>query len=503
MCANSPVANAVQVGELIAGKYRVEAVLGHGGMGIVVAATDTFLNRRVAVKVLLPHYAENRVAAGRFLREARATAQLNSEHCVRIIEVGQLDNGSPFIAMELLQGIDLGSYVEQHGALPLRLAVDYVLQACEGLAEAHRLGIIHRDVKPSNLFLCHSLASKPIVKILDFGVSKLSLDAEGFGGSLTTTGQTLGSPLYMAPEQMRSSQSADARSDLWGMGVVLFELLTGARPFHADTLTELVLVITQEPPRDPRVLRPDLPEGLCQLVLTALEKDPNRRFQSIGEFASALASFMAQVASPSSPVSAPLGTGRLGTLIVQAPDNLVARQLAEAKAQLPSAEASAEDRAPAVTGAKTSSPWASTKTNTAHKRKNSGLLFGLSFVLLVLAAAAATLLWVRSAPKRDLDDAAIVSAVSELQRSAATEQSVQAQPSLKTIATSSVPPLGSTTITAGTASGGREHDEHGSNSAPHPTAPLEPAEKKPRAQRPAPPRSAPEEPKSAKERLGF
>lgn len=320
------MASPVQVGQIIAGKYRVDAIIGQGGMGVVVAATDTVLERRVAIKFLLAQYAQNPLASGRFLREARATARLNSEHAIRIIEVGQLEDGAPFMAMELLNGVDLGTLVERQGALELRVAVDYLLQACRGLGDAHQAGIIHRDVKPSNLFLSYQPSGKPLVKVLDFGVSKLNLGVEAGAGALTTTGQTLGSPLYMAPEQMRSSQHVDARSDIWGLGVVLFELLTGARPFTAESLAELVLVINQDPPRDPRTLRPDLPEGVCRIILRCLEKDPGRRYASVGDLAADLQPYgSAQRGAPgpipTDPPPTPHVMGRQGTLLVTGADH--------------------------------------------------------------------------------------------------------------------------------------------------------------------------------------
>jgi serine/threonine protein kinase len=528
MCANQHVSSPVRVGDIVAAKYRVDAVLGQGGMGVVVAATDTILDRRVAVKFLLPQYSSNEVASGRFLREARATARLNSEHAVRIIEVGQLDNGSPFMAMEFLQGVDLGTTIEQQGALDVKTAVDYVLQAARGLAEAHKAGIIHRDVKPSNLFLSYQPSGKPIVKVLDFGVSKLNLGVEA-SGSLTTTGQTLGSPLYMSPEQMRSSQNADGRSDIWGLGVVLFELLTGARPFTADSLTELVLVINQEPPLDPKVLRPDLPDALCRVVLRCLEKDPNRRYPTISAFADDLAAFGSRdsraaakeirgMQSPNVKLPGAPPLGRLGTLIVDPNDHpglahsLQGGALAQSNvgpsSSLSDPHAQANLHAnPAVPGSMTSAPWASTSGGvpmptppTVKKSSLTGLLVGLGLAAgLVVLGSVGVYLWSNS---KKPDDSAIVSAASDLAESTPRDKphsDILAGPSATPTPEVTASPSGAATLAADvkpldTAS---QSGVPAESSAPATPSPGDGEKKKLPRRRPA------EEPKSAKDRLGF
>jgi serine/threonine protein kinase len=274
----------VNPGDLLAGKYRVEAILGVGGMGIVVAAKHEQLDLRVAIKFIRPEALGNREAAERFLREARAAARLKSEHTARVLDVGKLESGAPYMVMELLDGNDLAQVLRERGQLPIEQAVDWVVQACEAVAEAHLMGIVHRDIKPQNLFLARSEGQER-VKVLDFGVSKA---IGGMEGALTHTRAIIGSPLYMSPEQMRSSRGVDARSDVWALGVVLFELLTTHPPFESETLTELCLMIVGDPPRPLLELRPDAPAGLAEVVLRCLRKDAAERFANAAELAAAL-----------------------------------------------------------------------------------------------------------------------------------------------------------------------------------------------------------------------
>src|SRR6187549_2799480 len=220
----------IQQGELLAGKYRVEQVLGAGGMGYVVAAMHEQLGQRVAVKLLVPELCENEDSVTRFLREARAAVKIHSEHVARVLDVGELTNGSPYMVMEFLSGRDLAEELDLPGELEIEVAIDYVLQASEAVAEAHSLGLIHRDLKPANLFLTHRPDGSPLVKVLDFGISKVS-SPEAAQLSLTHTQAMMGSPLYMSPEQMRSSKDVDRRADIWSLGIILHELLAGDVPF--------------------------------------------------------------------------------------------------------------------------------------------------------------------------------------------------------------------------------------------------------------------------------
>ena len=231
-----------QPGDVLAGKYRVERVLGSGGMGVVVAAMHLTLQERVALKFLLPEGAKKEETVTRFLREARAAAKIKSEHVARVSDVGTLESGAPYLVMEYLDGSDLSALLRRDGPLPPRDAVEYVLQACEALAEAHAVGIVHRDLKPANLFLARHAGGAPRIKVLDFGISKLTARDPSMppdDPSMTRTRAWLGSPLYMSPEQMRSARDVDTRTDIWALGVILYELLSGKPPFDGETFPEL------------------------------------------------------------------------------------------------------------------------------------------------------------------------------------------------------------------------------------------------------------------------
>jgi len=288
------VASPVTAGDILADKYRVEQVLGRGGMGIVVAATHVQLGQRVALKFMLPAALESPGAAERFLREARAAVKLKSEHVARVIDVGTLDSGSPYMVMEFLEGGDLGQALEERGKLPVVEAVDYVIQACAAMAEAHGCGIVHRDLKPENLFLAKRPDGRPIVKVLDFGISKL-LSGEGTSElSATRTGIAMGSPAYMAPEQMKSAKDADARADVWSMGAMLYHVLSGQLPYRAETFTEMMAkVLTENPIPLINVLR-DVPPGLAHAITGCLQRDRDSRVQSVIELAGYLAPFASE-----------------------------------------------------------------------------------------------------------------------------------------------------------------------------------------------------------------
>jgi serine/threonine-protein kinase len=278
----------VMEGQVVGGKYRVERVLGEGGMGVVVAATHLQLKERVALKFLLVEVAEGSERTARFLREAQAAVKIKSEHVARVSDVGTLDGGAPFLVMEYLEGEDLDALLQKRGPLPPAEAVEYVLQACDAIAEAHRAGIVHRDLKPANLFLTSRSDGSPCVKVLDFGISKVS----GEGASLTKTSGYLGTPLYMSPEQLRSARSVDGRSDIWALGIILFELCTGLSPFDAQSVPELCSMILTATPARLRAIRPELPEGLDAVVARCLKKDVEDRFATIADLAEALAPFV-------------------------------------------------------------------------------------------------------------------------------------------------------------------------------------------------------------------
>ncbi len=273
----------LEPGAVIGGKYRVERVLGEGGMGIVFEARHDALGTTVAVKVLRDEILKDKEAVARFAREARAAAALRSPHAARVLDVGEVA-GAPFMVMELLVGNDLGVELERRGPLPVAEALQYVVQACEAIAEAHSLGIVHRDLKPANLFLTGT-APRRLVKVLDFGISRFDVGGEA---RVTQTQSAFGTPLYMSPEAVRSAKHTDARSDVWSFGVILYELLTGLPPFIADTPTGVAVAVTVDTPKPLRAARPDVSEAIDAVISRALEKDAARRYQNAAELRDAL-----------------------------------------------------------------------------------------------------------------------------------------------------------------------------------------------------------------------
>ncbi len=284
------MSDQVREGDILAGKFRIERVLGKGAMGVVVAATHIQLDERVALKFLLPEALENSDAVARFAREARAAVKIKSEHVARVSDVGTLDNGSPYMVMEYLQGRDLAEWMRERGPLEIPEAIEFLLQACEALAEAHALGIVHRDLKPANLFVTMRADGTPCIKVLDFGISKFT--ASGASElDMTKTSTVMGSPLYMSPEQLSSTRGVDARADIWAIGVILFELVSGRVPFEAESMPALCRKVVEDPPPSLRELRGDVPEELEPIVLRCLAKDRAQRFANVAELASALAPF--------------------------------------------------------------------------------------------------------------------------------------------------------------------------------------------------------------------
>jgi serine/threonine-protein kinase len=271
-------------GTILAGKYRVERVLGQGGMGVVVQATHLQLHQSVAMKFLLPEVLTNPEVVQRFLREAQAVVRLKSEHVARVIDVGSLDDGAPYMVLEYLEGTDLADFPRQQ--LTIGQIVDLMLQACEALAEAHAIGIVHRDLKPANFFITQRSDGSRLLKVLDFGISKLQQTA--LERNLTATATVMGTPAYMSPEQMRSTRDVDNRSDIWALGVVLYELLQGSPPFVGETFGAMVIRVATEPTPP---LSAHLPKKLAEVVARCLEKDPAHRFQNVAELAHELAPY--------------------------------------------------------------------------------------------------------------------------------------------------------------------------------------------------------------------
>jgi serine/threonine-protein kinase len=311
--ARAPALAALpNVGQLVGSKYRIERLLGKGAMGAVFVAHHELLQQRVALKVMLPEVAASEQAAARFLNEARAAAKVEGDHVARVLDIGQLEDGAPFIALELLEGSDFTGVLRTVGSLPPDEAVDYVLQALEALAQAHALGIVHRDLKPANLFLAQRRDGTKIVKVLDFGISKAVEPAgTGLAKVVTQSSSLLGSPMYMAPEQVRNARTVDPRADIWAMGVILFELLAGRPPWDGETVAGVFAAILEQAPPPMRMFRPDIPEGLELVVARCLARDPSDRFDTVAELASALAPF--------APPHARTSVERIARSIAQAP----------------------------------------------------------------------------------------------------------------------------------------------------------------------------------------
>ncbi len=259
------------IGTTIAHRYRVERVIGQGGMGVVLQAVHVDLGEKVAVKVLLPYAASDRALAERFIQEAKIAASIKSDHVARVFDFGKNADGSAYIIMELLEGTTLGDRIEKGGPVPFQEAATIVYQASLGILEAHARRLVHRDIKPDNLFLVKTRTGHTHVKVLDFGISK-KLDTEL---KLTQTGAVFGSPHYMSPEQLRAAKGIDARTDVWSLGAVLFEAIAGVPPFEGESMTSLALQITQDPTPDLRLN--GVPNELAQVIESCLAKNPAQR----------------------------------------------------------------------------------------------------------------------------------------------------------------------------------------------------------------------------------
>lgn len=278
-------------GTIIGDKYRVDRVIGMGGMAVVLAATHVELGEQRAIKLLLPEVLQHEKGEElreRFLREGRANVKLKSRHVATVHDVGRTASGEPFLVMELFVGNDLRAEIAKTGRLPIRRAVRLILQALEALAEAHAAGIIHRDMKPGNLFITRDDAGEDAIKVLDFGISKLT---EGVAREMTKTASVLGTPHYMSPEQLRDTKNVDARADIWSVGVILYFATTGVLPYDGDTIPALCSAVFETDAEPPRQLCSDIPPALETVIMRCLQKDRERRYATVAQLAAALLPF--------------------------------------------------------------------------------------------------------------------------------------------------------------------------------------------------------------------
>jgi serine/threonine protein kinase len=278
----------LEPGVLIAAGYRLERPLARGGMGSVWVARHLRLDVDVAIKFMTPEYAASAEARARFEREAKASAQLRSPHVVQVHDYG-VESETPYIVMELLEGEDLDTRLKRAGRLSLPDTWFVLDIVCRALARAHEVGLVHRDLKPGNIFLARR-AGEETVKVLDFGIAK-SMDPM-LAGKATKTGTLLGSPFYMSPEQMRRSRLVDHRSDLWAIGVIVYRCVVGRLPFSGEELVDVLVEVCTEPIPPPSHFAPDLPPAIDRFIERALARDMNQRFQSAGELADAFSAIV-------------------------------------------------------------------------------------------------------------------------------------------------------------------------------------------------------------------
>jgi serine/threonine-protein kinase len=300
------------IGEIV-GNYRIVKLIGEGGMGVVYLAEHPAMGRRAAVKVLHPGLAQNSEIVTRFFNEARAANAVRHPGIVEVFDLGTLPSGATYIIMEFLEGESLASRIRRAGRLATAEAVDLASQTAEVLGAAHAKGIVHRDLKPDNLFIVPDprAPGRELVKVLDFGIAKLSVQGTGSGGVRTRTGAVMGTPLYMSPEQCRGTREVDLRTDVYALGIILYELVCGRPPFVSEGQGELIHMHIAVAPESPRAHNPALSPALERVILGALEKDPAARTQTMGDFLSGLRAAMTASAAAPAPAFAPAPTRAL------------------------------------------------------------------------------------------------------------------------------------------------------------------------------------------------
>ncbi len=296
------------LGTVVSDRYHIESKLGEGGMGQVYLAEHSAIGKRVALKRLSPEFASNTMVVERFMREAKAATMAGNEHVVEVFDMGRLPDGSPYIVMELLEGMELRDLMEQNGPMSIGRAVNIIRQTCDALTPVHAKGIVHRDLKPENLFMTKRLRGEDFVKVLDFGISKLTEKGGGDVPKLTSTGMSIGTPHYMSPEQAQGLDSVDPRTDQYALGVILFELLSHQLPFDGQTYAMLIVDIVTKDAPSIRTMRADIPEGLAQILDRCLSKSPSARYADVQELSQALAEFEGMTTTPEPTGSRPSGT---------------------------------------------------------------------------------------------------------------------------------------------------------------------------------------------------
>jgi serine/threonine-protein kinase len=282
-----------KIGDVVDGKYKVEAKIGTGGMAVVFSARHLKLDERVALKFLDPRLVASTEAKARFAREARTSFSLRSEHVARTLDIGEMPGGTPFIVMELLEGVTLGKWVEDNGLPTIAQALAFTAQMCEGVAEAHAKGIVHRDIKPENLFVTPREGQEPLVRVLDFGISKALLGERE--GSLTGTNDLIGTPSYMAPEQFAHARNADARADVWSLGIMLYWLLCGTTPFDAETPMGIMSAILTRQAVGPSAHKPGVPRALDDICLKCVVREREGRYANAQELLRAIQPHMTRM----------------------------------------------------------------------------------------------------------------------------------------------------------------------------------------------------------------
>ena len=409
-----------KTGDVLLGKYVLEERLGEGGMGVVYAARHLLLAQRVAVKLIRSEIAKDAETVARFVNEARAAARIENEHIARVLDVGMLDEGSPYMVLEILEGADLGRILRERGPLPLAEVADHLLQTIEAVACAHSLGIVHRDLKPSNLFLARRRDGTARIKVLDFGIAKATREVDGPSANMTKKNSMLGSPHYMSPEQLRDAASVDHRSDIWALGIVAYELLSGRPPFDGETTVAVFASIQESEPASLRGMRADIPRAVEAAILKCLARTPDARFASVTDFGRALAPFGTALAAralenatrilPPSGESPPPTTG--ATLRIAARNEVEEEAVLSATLRAPpevGARLPSSDTVNAVTSSRGGT------TRTTPKKRN------LTLAVAALIAAAGLVLFIVGPRARAIPGAAATSASS-------TEPSVKPPP---------------------------------------------------------------------------